>query len=149
MEVEGLVEAVQLNKQMKTVLFLLLILVPTYVHGLTPQEVILQDINTYRKENKLAIIKTGPTLCKLAQERAVDIVTVWSHKGFGKRMSTTNLGGYFYENLAKDFEPEEVVQAWKESPTHNENLLREIDYGCVGVKGKHYTFEGYQKSRTY
>lgn len=134
---------------MKKILFLLLILIPTCVQGLTPQEVILKGINTYRKENKLPPVKMGPTLCKLAQERATDIVTVWSHKGFGKRILNINLGGYFYENLAKDFEPEEVVEAWKGSLAHNENLLREIDYGCVGVKGKHYTFVAYYKSRTY
>lgn len=94
---------------------------------------ILELINKYRAENKLEPFTKSDELCKLASIRAdyfiKDEMAAWknspdgSHPGIeevrkmysGKAMGE-NLGAFAKDN-------EQAAYGWKDSPTHNKNLL--------------------------
>lgn len=93
------------------------------------EQFILKQINQYRKEYNLKPVKADEKTAKYAWQRVKEIQSDWSHKGF--------LNGVPYspaiENLSKYYPKEKVVNAWQESPTHNENLLRK-DINRMGIK---------------
>ena len=129
--------------------YLLLLLLPLQLHALTvtsivPEYDILQDLNKYRAKYNLQHVKKDERLCKLATIRAKQIQTDWSHKQFYTEIQKTNIGGMFYENLARTFEPQDVVWGWSMSKMgHREAMLiPEMKYGCVKQINKHYSFEG-------
>lgn len=95
-------------------------------------------INDYRKNKNLPEIKQDQTLCAFADKRAKQIADDWSHEGFNEVSPTSKdvcpeckvVG----ENLARDyFTPEEILQAWLESPTHKANLTYSFNIGCLGL----------------
>lgn len=95
-------------------------------------------INNYRQEKNLSVLQEEPSLCDFAQKRVEQIAIDWSHDGFNRDSSDPQkvcpkcegLG----ENLAKSYyTPEEVMQAWLESPTHRANLDYPFDLTCLKV----------------
>lgn len=107
---------------------------------------ILSDLNRYRESYHLAPIEKDERLCKLANIRVEQIQTDWSHKQFQTELDKiSTMRGGFHENLARTFEPEDVVSAWSMSLAgHREAMLiPEMKYGCVVQMGDYYTFEGY------
>ena len=94
------------------------------VTSINPQKVI-EITNKERSERGLRELKQDPLLSK-----AADMISrnYWAHNA---------PDGYTYryagENLARDFqEPEEVVKAWINSPSHKENLFSQ-KYEEIGI----------------
>ncbi|MFZ2151693.1 MAG: hypothetical protein WAV09_01140 [Minisyncoccia bacterium] len=116
---------------MKKIL-LLMFLLPSFAFGYTERE--------------------HPLICAFAQARLQDIQGDFSHRGF---YGTTTLlkvydkightranwlpKGMLRENLARGFsKKEDVFKAWKNSPTHNANLVAESEYSCLRSANGHW-----------
>lgn len=113
-------------------------------------------INNYRQENGMELLEVDPLLERSAHLKNQDFIArnYWTHHLEGEETWRTFQmvgyeNGYFSENLAKDFyNPEELLNAWMESPKHNDNLLREnttkmgIDTECSQIC--YITFHGYK-----
>ena len=105
--------------------------VPDYI---PEQEVIdiYNAINDYREENGLHRLVLDEDLCKLAYIRAQEQGQVKGHtRPDGRRCNTVAKDyGYKYngfgENIAigPDADCYETVNGWKNSPGHNENMLK-------------------------
>lgn len=130
-------------------LALLLVLIPLQTFALTGPMIsfgILTDINTYRARYDLLPLEQNDNLCTLAGKRVEQIKTDWSHDQFQSEIDQINdMDGVFYENLARTFEPQDVVWGWSMSQMgHREAMLvPAMKYGCVTQSGDHYVFEGY------
>lgn len=111
--------------------------------GITPQNLIDQH-NALRRSAGLPALKLNNTLAVSAQRKAQAMLETncWSHYcPSGKEpWDFFKEAGYTYkvagENLAEGFfSVESVIQAWMNSPTHKENILRgdyeEIGFGIV------------------
>jgi len=111
-----------------------------YSSEITPEKII--DLTNKEREKKgLTILKMNNLLNEAAQQKAGDMFAFdyWAHKSPSGRepWSFFKAVGYEYrvagENLARDFsEPEAVVKAWMESPSHRDNILN-FKYREVGV----------------
>ena len=107
---------------------------------------ILADMNAYRTKYNLQPLEEDTRLCELAKLRTEEIKNDWSHKQFQPEIDKmADMDGVFYENLARTFEPKDVVWAWSMSKAgHKEAMLiPEMKYGCVAQSGDYYSFEGY------
>lgn len=107
-------------------------------------------MNAYRATYQLKPLEEKKGLCVLAKTRVEQIKTDWSHKQFqGEIDKIQNMEGIFHENLARSFEPKDVVWAWSMSKAgHKEAMLvSDMKYGCVVQSGDYYTFEGYVPSK--
>lgn len=133
-------------------LFIILFLLPAHLYAVTVTTVaissydILGDVNIYRAKYDLEPLQKNEKLCDLAKTRVEQIKTDWSHKQFQTEIDKlANTGGVFYENLARSFEPEDVVWGWSMSQMgHREAMIiPEMKYGCVVQSGNYYSFEGY------
>lgn len=129
--------------------YLLLLLLPLQLHALTvPEYDILQDLNKYRAKYNLHPVKKDERLCKLATIRAKETQYDWSHKQFqGEIDKISGMPGRFYENLARNYEPQDVVWAWSMSKAgHREAMLvPTMTLGCVIKYDRWVAFEGYKK----
>ena len=117
-----------------------------YSSNIAPEE-ILRLTNMERKSKGLPEVRLDTNLSAAAAQKAADMVAhdYWAHvspQGTQPWYFVTN-NGYAYkyagENLARDFaDPESVVKAWMNSPTHRENLLssRYQDIGISVIDGK-------------
>lgn len=96
--------------------------------------------NEWRTQNNLPALIESPLLNKSAELKCLDMQTknYWSHNSpdgtspwvFFKQADYSY--AFAGENLAKEFDsPEEDVNGWRNSPTHNENLLS-LKYTEVG-----------------
>ncbi len=89
-------------------------------------------VNTWRKTNDLPELPEEESLCKYAEERAVQIKTEWSHEQFhidDCLKTSFNLCG---ENLSRGFfTEEETLEGWKNSPTHLENMKSTWANMCI------------------
>lgn len=124
-------------------LFLFLLLIPVSLHA---EYNILADVNTFRAEHNLKPIVRDERLCKLATIRAKHIQTDWSHNKFQSELDKIQgMPGRFYENLARNYEPEDVVYAWSISKRgHREAMLRkDTKIGCVVKIKNYYAYEVY------
>lgn len=101
----------------------------TQVHSLNADEIISQT-NEYRVSQGLNTLEKDKILCEVAEIRAKEIVTAWSH--------TRPDGSKFYniledmnytmdaagENLGRyHISVNEVMDMWKSSDSHNKNML--------------------------
>jgi uncharacterized protein YkwD len=136
---------------MKKIL-LILLLIPMQAYAVTVPPVstssydILSDLNIYRAKYDLTPLEKNDTLCELAEKRVEQIKTDWSHGQFQPEIDKiSNMDGVFSENLARTFEPGDVVWAWSMSQAgHREAMLvPNMKYGCVIQSGDRYVFEGY------
>lgn len=91
-------------------------------------------MNEYRVSSNLKPLKWSVDLEKCASVRAEEASILWSHtRPNGKPWYTVNQQVMYGENLAKFYNSaEEVMQAWKDSPPHNENLLWS-DFSYVAI----------------
>lgn len=117
-----------------------------YASSISPQEVV-RLTNIERISQGLPEVHLDTKLSAAAAQKAADMVAhdYWAHvspQGTQPWYFVTN-NGYAYkyagENLARDFaDPESVVKAWMNSPTHRENLLssRYQDIGISVIDGK-------------
>lgn len=102
---------------------------------------IIELTNSRRAENGLSALVENSQLDQAAQAKASDMFAhdYWAHYSpQGKTpWQFINAAGYKYtfagENLARDFsDPESVVNAWMNSPSHRSNLL-DRNFREIGV----------------
>lgn len=117
-----------------------------YASNIAPEEIV-RLTNFERKSQGLSEVHLDTKLSTAAMQKAADMVArdYWAHVspiGTQPWYFVSN-NGYAYkyagENLARDFaDPEAVVKAWMDSPTHRENLLssRYQDIGVAVIDGK-------------
>lgn len=112
---------------------------------------IIRLTNEYRKANGLSALSHVEIVDIPATLRAEEAGEVWSHtRPDGTNFHTVfALCGLKYtaygENLFAvntEYTPAQVLEEWKDSPAHNENLLRKnfngIGVGVAKVKGEYY-----------
>ncbi len=90
-------------------------------------------LNNYRIQKGLKKLKEDKTLAPVAKTRAVEIVHLFDHERptGGVVTDISNING---ENIYNGpYTAEGAMQAWKESPGHNENMLRKV-FTRVNVK---------------
>ena len=98
---------------------------------------LLLALNIYRQQNGLPPVRQMGSLCTYANKRIGQLPNDWSHRGF----YASHPYKYMVENLSKDYSDAEVMEAWKNSPTHRANLLSNINYACIiskTINGTHY-----------
>ncbi|HBC72815.1 TPA: hypothetical protein DCZ90_03325 [Candidatus Amesbacteria bacterium] len=107
---------------------------------------ILTLTNQQRQSQGLPALELDPQLSAAAARKAADMFArdYWSHVSPAGTQPWTFItaAGYSYryagENLARDFsDPDSVVQAWMNSPSHRENMLsnRYRDMGVAVADG--------------
>lgn len=105
---------------------------------------IIELVNEERVKNNMPKFSTSSKLNSSADAKAIDIFEkkYWAHNspsGLTPWKIISNAGyNYKYagENLAEGYlKPDEVVQAWMDSPTHSENILSK-NYKDIGVSTK-------------
>ena len=92
---------------------------------------------TYRKNAKVGAVKVDATLEKVAQTRAKELVTLYSHKRPNGESGLTLIKGNVYkgENIAMGQKTcAAVMSAWFNSASHKANMLGK-NYTKVGVAG--------------
>ena len=82
-------------------------------------------INQYRTADGRSPLLWSNELAAAAEIRAEEATRLWSHtRPNGQDYYTVNPSVVYGENLAKGYgTAEATLQAWKDSPTHNDNLL--------------------------
>jgi uncharacterized protein YkwD len=116
-----------------------------YASQISPTEVI-RLTNVKRQSTGLNPVNVDPQLNQAAARKAADMFArdYWAHVSPVGTQPWTFISdsGYVYryagENLARDFsDPNSVVEAWMNSPSHRENLLsaRYSDIGVAVVDG--------------
>lgn len=101
-------------------------------------------VNIQRINNKLLPLKVDKQLEKNATKRACEIKE-WSHKGawsYFVKVRYTLIG----ENLSKDFNDLQAMEAFMASPTHKKNILeKRFKFIGIGYCGKYIVqhFGGY------
>lgn len=111
-----------------------------------PTAKIIDLTNTERAKFQLPPLKLNEQLSDAARRKAADMFAsnYWAHVSPNgtQPWSFILAAGYNYlhagENLARDFtNPESIVQAWMDSPSHRENILnsRYQDIGVAVVDG--------------
>lgn len=122
--------------------------VPTHVSkilGYTadrlPAEKIIEITNSKREANGLPPLRVDQSLTEAAKNKGIDMLNndYWAHVSPSGTTPWYFFDGVKYEyryageNLARDFDsPENVVNAWMDSPTHKKNLLSE-KYDEIGI----------------
>lgn len=90
---------------------------------------VVEIINQYRAESNLNRLKISEPLCEVAEIRAKEASEKWSHTRPNGQKLDSLLGNYEWktagENLAKYkvSTPSDIVESWKNSESHRENLL--------------------------
>lgn len=120
-----------------------------------PPNDLTQLLNDYRAENGLDPLTVNRKLVETAQKKADELCTSgkWSHERPDGRPFETITEGIvnfyrFGENLGMGFDTnEQVMQAWKDSPTHNKNMLEDywLEVGIASNEcgGKNYVVQHY------
>lgn len=125
---------------------------PTRVSVSTPANatgsLFMTQINNFRKSKGLSPVSIDSYTCSFANIRAKEITTSFNHDGFSSRISNHTLPYPSYrlvvENLVEASKFQKVVNFWINSPSHAQNLLADVSFGCVGKSGNYYTFEGWK-----
>jgi len=108
---------------------------------------LLQQINNFRTSKGLGSLTANDEVCFFAKTRANEITTGFNHDGFRSRIDNGSLPYSSWsevaENIAVNPESGKVVEGWINSPGHNENLSKNVPYGCVAGVGHYYVFEAW------
>jgi len=122
-----------------------------YSSNITPERII--DLtNKERAKLGLPLLRENKLLSEAARQKAADMFAFnyWAHVSPSGRSPWSFFAdvGYKYqyagENLARDFtDPDSVVQAWMNSPTHRENIVNP-HYQEIGVAVVDGTLQGTQ-----
>ncbi len=109
---------------------------------------LLSQVNTYRASKGLSPVSKEAHTCAFANTRASEITSAFNHDGFSSRVNSKNLPYPSYseiaENIAMSSNPSDVVQAWIDSPGHNENMLKNTPHACIGRSGDYYAYESWR-----
>lgn len=104
----------------------------------------LKLINDYRAEFGLGALLWNRDLEAAAAIRADEAGVCWSHtRPNGKPWYTVNPSIMYGENLGRGYDDAgSLVQAWKDSPAHNENLLyADFSYAAISYVNGVYALE--------
>lgn len=95
---------------------------------------VLSKVNEIRAEYGLSSLSWDNTLEDVAKVRAKEASVCWSHyRPDGTKYTTVCPTRVEGENLAKYyFDVDDVINAWMNSPTHKENILR-AQFTSVGI----------------
>lgn len=110
---------------------------------------VIRLVNVERNKEGLSSLSKNVTLCEAAQTRASEIITVFDHTRPDGTSCFTVTDDYkikwtaIGENIAKGQKsPQEVVEAWMNSPGHRANILNsnfnQIGVGVVQSGGYYY-----------
>lgn len=125
---------------------MVLVLVWMFVTGRQPEakevnlsvDELIRLTNEYRVSQGLNALEKDLELCEVAEIRVREIVDTWSHERPDGTKFYNILLGMKYEMVAAgenigryQNSEEEVLDMWKQSETHNENMLG--DYTHIGV----------------
>lgn len=109
---------------------------------------LLNQVNSFRAGKGLSAFSTNGYACAFAVTRANEITSNFSHEGFRSRIESHTLPYPSYssigENIAMYSSSDQVIQAWIDSPEHNENLSKEVPFACIGKSGNYYVFESWK-----
>ncbi len=109
---------------------------------------LLSQVNAYRATKGLPPVSSEAYTCAFANTRAGEITSAFNHDGFSSRVNSKNLPYPSYseiaENIAMSSNPADVVQAWIDSPGHNENMLKNTPHACIGNSGNYYAYESWR-----
>jgi uncharacterized protein YkwD len=117
--------------------------------AISPRELLVQSVNEYRNSLGLPTVKIDNYSCNFAKERAKEIAEGgFNHDGFSNRVNAGNLPypGYsnIVENIARTNGVEDVVEIWKNSPLHAENMRADTLFVCIENYGNFYVYEGWK-----
>lgn len=104
----------------------------------------LRLINDYRQAHGLKALLWNNDLEAAAAVRADEARSCWSHtRPNGQPWYTVNPSIMYGENLGRGYsDADSLVQAWKDSPTHNENLLyADFKYAAISCVNDVYALE--------
>lgn len=108
---------------------------------------LLQQINSFRSGKGLAPLSANSETCFFTNIRVQEIQSAFNHDGFTNRINSKTLPYSSYssvaENIAMNSDPNQVVPNWINSAGHNENMSKEVPYGCVVGSGNYYVFEAW------
>lgn len=108
---------------------------------------LLQQINSFRSSKGLAHLVANSETCFFADLRSQEIISSFNHDGFRNRIDSKTLPYPSYssvaENIAYNSDSTQIVPGWINSPGHNENLLKDVPYGCVVGNGDYFVFEAW------
>ena len=81
----------------------------------------------------------------ITKERLHEIQNDFSHSGFQSRLGNGAFNQLNYASIAENIfagsnEPAAVVEAWRNSSGHNQNMLGEFSWGCGQVEGSKAVF---------
>lgn len=111
-------------------------------------ESILKMINSFRSSNGLPPFRSEPYTCNFAGLRASEISSDFNHVGFSSRLDSGNLPYPSFssvaENIAMTGDRNEVVDIWRKSGGHAENMLKNAAHACIGNSGNYYVLEIWQ-----
>lgn len=109
---------------------------------------LIQQINQYRSSKGMSQLSENTETCAFASTRASEIVSNFNHDGFTSRTNSNSLPYPTYssvaENISMNGDSNQVVPGWIDSPGHNENLSKDVPYGCVRNSGNYYAFEAWK-----
>lgn len=111
-------------------------------------QLLMKQINDFRASKGLGPLSIDGNTCSFAVARAGEIIGNFNHDGFRSRIDSGSLPYPSYssvaENIAMNPNPNDVVPSWINSPGHNENMRKDVPYGCVGKNGNYYVFEAWK-----
>lgn len=132
-------------------------LIPTPIPTIEPSPVyvskkptydLLQQINNFRTSKGLTPLITNSETCFFANLRSQEIISSFNHDDFRSRIDSKTLPYPSYstvaENIAMNSDPNQVVPGWINSPGHNENISKDVPFGCVVGNGNYYVFEAWK-----
>lgn len=106
------------------------------------------QINLYRLENGIPPAPDSMETCEVAQGRLGESTKDFTHN----KLQNFNLKqGIWSENLGRMTDgtygayenSQRIFKEWRASPSHNANLLTDLDSFCVATDGTNFTFIGY------
>lgn len=125
-----------------------IILTPTITQAENQSQLMLDQVNDFRKSKGLSPVHSDGYTCGFANTRAPEVTSSFTHDGFTNRINSKTLPYPSYsnvtENIAENSDPNQVVPAWIASPGHNENMQKDTPYVCIANSGSYYIYEGWK-----
>jgi uncharacterized protein YkwD len=119
---------------------LLIFISPSYEQQKGIDDDVLKYTNQFRRANGLTELRMNEDLSKIAEKHSEDMAKgrcAFGHSGFDKREREASKKMHctaFAENVAFGAETgRQVVDLWKNSPGHRQNLLGHYKYMGIGV----------------
>lgn len=105
---------------------------------------IFEMLNAYRVENGKAALKTNASLAEGVGIRAPELAQLFSHtRPNGLQWSSVSTAARGENIASKYLTAQSVMDGWKNSPGHNENMLRDtFKSAAIGVFAQRITLSG-------